>query len=206
MRHLVITSLLFAITACQSPKTKAPTGDRLEKMGKTLRTDIEKAELTRINKDIRSMRAQDLVALETPVKKPMPAFVNEDSLYTEAIRYFREGDLGGLRFFQVKLEKLFPNSLHLDNALFLVGLSIERKGAYARALPYFDRIIKNYPRSNKRASALLHKGMLYRELNLTKQARRVLLSLRKEYKGSPEYFQAEMEMKLLKVKGSSSKI
>ena len=146
MRHLVITSMLFALAACQSTQPKAPTGDRLEKLGKAAQSKIEKSELSRINKDIRKMRSNDLVALEAPVKKPMPAFINEDSLYTEAIRYYREGDLGGLRFFQVQLEKNFPNSLHLDNALYLVGLSIQRKGAYARALPYFDRIIKGIDR------------------------------------------------------------
>lgn len=203
MRHLVISSLLLVLAACQSKPSKAPTGDRLELLGKSAQKQIEKRELSRINRDIKRLRAQDLKSLEAPVRKPMPAFVNADSLYTEAIKYFREGDLGGLRFFQVQLEKSFPKSLHLDNAYFLVGISIVKKGAYARALPYFERIINDFPRSNKRASALLHKGMLYRELNLTKQAKRVLTTLRKEYKGSPEYFQAEMELKLLKVKTSS---
>jgi TolA-binding protein len=91
----------------------------------------------------------------------------------------------------------YPRSHFADNVLYLQGqLALQNKN-YAEALRNFQKITKLYPHGNKAVSAQFSKAMTYKRLNLTAEVRRVLKELRVKYPGSPEYFRAEAELKLL---------
>jgi TolA-binding protein len=144
------------------------------------------------------------VAIDRPEKRPLPNLITEEILYSEALRAHRAGDIGGQRFYHQELSRRYPQSHLLDNSLLLLGKALQKKGVLTRSLAYYQEIIDRYPRSDKRASAMLFKGMVYRELNLPEVARSSFLQVKKEYPGSPEFFQVDMEMKLLALKEKSS--
>lgn len=198
---LVLTCILFVACAHQPKITAIPSA--LEKKGVQVQKETRKSELARIDRDIRVLRAKDIRAVDEPQARPLPISITEESLYSELLRTYKANDIPGVRFYTIELSKRFPKSTLIDNSLLLMGKSLFRKGHLAKALPYFQEIIETYERSNKRAAALLYKGMAYRELNLFDFSRQAFLTIKKEYPGSPEFFQVDMELNLLRLKEKS---
>jgi TolA-binding protein len=66
---------------------------------------------------------------------------------------------------------------------------------FPEAIRYFARIEKEYPNSDKAASARFAKAMTYKKMNLPQFAKRSLAEVRAKYPGSPESFRADAELK-----------
>lgn len=124
--------------------------------------------------------------------------LSEQVLYSQMISAYQTQD--ELKFYAQfeAFQKKFKKSVYFDNALYLAGrLALEKKN-YAKAVFYFDRILKSYPESNKVVSAEFSKGLAYRKMNLAPLALRVFDRVQKQYPGSPESFRAETESKLIR--------
>ncbi|MBK9323558.1 MAG: tetratricopeptide repeat protein [Bdellovibrionaceae bacterium] len=127
-----------------------------------------------------------------------PSKIDETTLYSELVAAFRRNDEIGFKSrLQTFLSK-FAASSYADNTLYLAGrMALDNKN-YAEAIKYFQKVITQYPRSNKVVAARLAKGVAYRKMNLAPQAKYVFQELKKKYPGSPESFRAENELKLIK--------
>jgi TolA-binding protein len=94
--------------------------------------------------------------------------------------------------------KTFPASPLSDDVLYLVGLSFFMERRYGESLKNFNHIVKFYPNSNRTASAQFAKAILLKKLNLPDMAEKKLFEVMKEFKGSPEAFRAQSELKILR--------
>lgn len=118
--------------------------------------------------------------------------------YSEIITDYQSGKYKTLNIRLSSFMKKFPKSPYIDNALYLAGkLALEDKN-YPAALRHFQKVINTYPQSNKVIASKFGKAMAYRKMNLNPQAAEVFTEIRQKYPNSPEYFRAEMEMKLIK--------
>ncbi|MBN1938963.1 MAG: tetratricopeptide repeat protein [Candidatus Aminicenantes bacterium] len=90
----------------------------------------------------------------------------------------------------------YPNPL-LDNALFMIGESRFSQKKYAPAIEAFDRLLLEYPNSDKTAAAYLKKGFALVELKMKTEAVAVLRLLLAKYSLEEEAKQAREKLKEL---------
>ena len=121
----------------------------------------------------------------------------EKDIYSKAIASFRQRDGAGLSAATMILQKKYPNSVHVDNAIYLDAILTMQNKAYTPAIRKLETVIRSYPKGNKRVSALFAKGIIYKRLNLITQSKHVLTQVVKEYPGSPESQRAVTELRLL---------
>lgn len=123
--------------------------------------------------------------------------MNDDQLYAEILSQYQLGDTFLMKRTLNTLLKKYRNSPHADNALYVLGYNALEKNQFAESLNYFQRLLKDYPTSNKAVSAEFAKGLAYRNMKLSGLAQKAFFKVRKKYPGSPESFRAENELKLL---------
>jgi TolA-binding protein len=119
-------------------------------------------------------------------------------LYGELLAAHQRNDNAG---FQVRFGAMMKNYSQTplaDDALYLAGLQQVGAKDYGSALKYFNQIIKEYPYSNKRVSALYAKGATYRKMNLDDQAGVIFGKVISQFPGSPESFRAANELRSIK--------
>lgn len=118
-------------------------------------------------------------------------------VYASVISAYRTKSLVSIKKNIGLLLKAYPHSVHADNALFLLGQLQQGQGAHDAALVTYDRIIENYPHSNKVPSALLGKALVYKKLQQFEEAHAYLESIQLRFPGSLEAFTAQTEMQLI---------
>lgn len=127
-----------------------------------------------------------------------PSKIDEATLYSEIVAAYRRNDEIGFKSRMQTFMTRFSGSAYADNVLYLAGRMAFSNKNYPEAIKYYQKVTQQYPRSNKAAAARLATGVAYKKMNLAPQAKFVFRDLRKKYPGSPEYFRAEVEMKILK--------
>lgn len=127
-----------------------------------------------------------------------PSKVSEPALYSEIFNAYRSNDEIGFKSRMQTFMTRFPNSAYADNVLYLAGRMAFDRRNYAEAIKYYQKVITQFPRSNKVVAAKYAKGIAYKKMKLEPQAKGVFSGLRKKYPGSPEAFRAENELKLMR--------
>ncbi|MDZ4661643.1 MAG: outer membrane protein assembly factor BamD [Pseudomonadota bacterium] len=122
----------------------------------------------------------------------------EHLLYAKVIESYRQGDSLLLNKSVRLFLKTYPKSVHADNSLYLNGLLALSKENYKRASKNFSLLQKYYPNGNKLPSAMVGRGIALRKLGKKETATKIFESVRKKYPGSPEYFQSDFQLKILK--------
>ncbi len=122
----------------------------------------------------------------------------DQDFYAKVIQSYRQGDSTLLNKSVRLLIKNHPDSVHADNALYLNGLLALSKGQYKRAIKNFSLLQKFYPRANKFPAALIGKGIAYRKLGKLDKAEKAFKVVQDKFAGSPEFFQASVQLKLLR--------
>lgn len=122
----------------------------------------------------------------------------EKVAYAKVIQTYRKERLGETRLAVETLLKFYPRSVYADNALYLLGILQMKKGQTGQAIKSFDQVIREYQKSNKRASAMFAKSVAYKRLNLNKTAVKYLKMVMKNYPGSVESQRAWVELRLIK--------
>lgn len=118
------------------------------------------------------------------------------TLYSEIVAFYQSNDQRRLKHRLQSLMTQFPQSHFIDNALYLAGRQSMENRNYPEAIKYFQKVIKDYPQSNRMVSAEFAKAMTYKKMNLGVQSKSVLKDIQKRFPGSPESFRAQSEMKL----------
>lgn len=140
--------------------------------------------------------AKDALMIELTGKDPSK--VDETALYSEIAGTYRKNDEIGFKSRLQTFITKFPQSSYADNVLYLAGRMAFNNKNYTESIRYYQRVITQYPRSNKVVAARMGKGIAYKKMNLSSQANFVFEDLRKKYPGSPEAFRAENELKITK--------
>lgn len=123
--------------------------------------------------------------------------MSDVDLYAEIVAAYQSRDeMGVVGRVPIFLNK-HPKSPFADNVLYLAGRQALDRKNYAESIKYFQRLMTDYPNSNRVVSAQFAKAMAYKKMNLEPQARKVLRDIMKKYPGSPESFRADSEMRLL---------
>lgn len=149
-------------------------------------------------KSVQSQKESKRDALMIELTGKDPSKIDDVTLYSELVKAYRANDEIGFKSRLQTFMTRFSNSSYADNALYLAGrMAFENKN-YGEAIKYYQRVVTQYPRSNKVVGAKLAKGIAYKKMNLQPQAKSVFADLRKRYPGSPEAFRAENELKILK--------
>lgn len=140
--------------------------------------------------------SKDALMIELTGKDPSK--VDETTLYAEIFNAYRSNDEIGFKSRMQTFMTRFPASSYADNVLYLAGRMAFSSKNYAEAIKYYQKVITQYPRSNKVVAAKYAKAIAYKQMNLAPQAKSVLSDLRKRYPGSPEAFRAENDLKLMR--------
>ncbi|WP_413290868.1 tetratricopeptide repeat protein [Bdellovibrio sp. HCB337] len=147
-------------------------------------------------KKVKDSMSKDALMIELTGKDPSK--VSESALYGEIFNAYRSNDEIGFKSRMQTFMTRFPASSYADNVTYLAGrLAFDGKN-YAEAIKYYQKVITQYPRSNKVVAAKYAKAVAYKKMNLDPQAKGVFADLRKKYPGSPEAFRAENELKLMR--------
>ena len=134
-------------------------------------------------------------ALTPPMRTSLPD--GDKLIYGRLIESFRKQNIADVVAQKSLLEKNYPNSVHMDNALYLSGALQVQNNRIPEGLKDLSKLEKNYPNSLKRPSALFAKALAYKKLNLPNQEQAVLQSLVKKYVGSVESQKAWVELRLI---------
>lgn len=95
------------------------------------------------------------------------------------------------------LEKTFPNSPLLAEAIYLQGKRYLETKYYKAALKKMNRIIDEFATHSRARSAMLAKSVIYRRLSLMKPSKSVLRELISKYPKSDEARKAQSHLALI---------
>ena len=121
----------------------------------------------------------------------------EHFLYSKILDTYRSKNSNELERTQALLMKSYPESVFIDNAIYLNGLLAFENGDYKKAVTHFDRLLRDYPRSNKAVAALYARASCEKRLGRVMNAKRGYIQVRDLYPGSPEAARVSVELKLL---------
>ena len=91
----------------------------------------------------------------------------------------------------------FPKSAKREEVLYLKGLLEFSEHNYGPALLQFNKILKEYPKGRRAASALLAKGATFRRMNLIDEASSVFKRVSADYAGQVEASRAKLELQFI---------
>ncbi len=130
----------------------------------------------------------------TSVAPPAPA---PQSLYDNALRDLNTGkyDLARQQFHEYL--QYYGRTALAGNAQFHIGETYYRQNDFKRAIAEYDKVLQNFPDSNKVAAALLKKGYAQLELNQREEGVSTLRSLVEKYPRSDESEWARRRLKSL---------
>ncbi|MBU1169778.1 MAG: tol-pal system protein YbgF [Proteobacteria bacterium] len=121
-----------------------------------------------------------------PITAPVTNTSPEAQLYIDAQAALEKDDMKTAREGFGRLIKNYPNSPNADNAQFWIGESFYREKWYQKAILEYQKVIENYPKGNKVASAYLKQGLAFFELGEADNAKLILNELIKKFQGSSE--------------------
>ncbi|OFZ11885.1 MAG: hypothetical protein A2Z20_03015 [Bdellovibrionales bacterium RBG_16_40_8] len=192
-------ALVGLVTGCALTSRFDPLNSdgRLTKLSHMHKANLAKDENKRIGKIVQTEKKAMNMALRKSYK--LPQVISEESFYSEVLSAYQIRDAEKLDFFTKEIERRFSRSIYTDNAVYLRGRLKLTSGLPGEALRDFEKVLSIYPTGNKRVSALFSKAVAYRKLQLYQYAEKILKDIKKTYPGSPEYFQVDLEEKLLKL-------
>jgi TolA-binding protein len=220
MKTIIISlALAFLCGACaQSPKIDSAL---LKKQIQRLEKKLKKSEheLASLNErylvlesaleqkpgvDIPITEAtQEIVTETAPEEKesPVAPMQNEHYMYAKVIESYRKLDSDTLKRVVHLFLKSFPQSVHADNALVLLGYHYLRLRQLNKAIEVYRSVEQNYPLANKIPAARLGLAFAYKAQQKLELAQKNLLDLQQNYPGSREALMAKTELQLLKAGG-----
>jgi len=153
--------------------------------------DLIQVRLSHQIKDSRSQIPEDKAG------KDVIAILDPADIYRTSYNDYLKGNYDlAISGFQEYLKK-FSGSPMAGNAQYWIGESYYSLKDFGKALEEFDKLINNYPKSNKVPSALLKKAYSYIELKRTNDAKEQLKDLIKSFPLTAEAKLAEGKLKFL---------
>ena len=121
----------------------------------------------------------------------------EHYLYSKVLETYRMKKSDEMQKTVELLSKSYPESVFVDNAIYLAGLLAFEGGDLKAALKQFDRLLRDYPRSNKAVAALYAKASIEQRTGHISDAKRGFIQVRDLYPGSPEAARVSAQLKIL---------
>ncbi|MBI5827086.1 MAG: tol-pal system protein YbgF [Deltaproteobacteria bacterium] len=121
-----------------------------------------------------------------------------EELYARGVRDVESKDYpGAMEAFQGLLAD-YPAHKYAGNAQYWIAEIHYARGEWERAILEFDKVIKNYPKSEKVAASILKQGFSFENLGSKKEARVLLESVIERFPKSPEAAIAKKRLQGLK--------
>jgi TolA-binding protein len=222
MKPLALSIILLSITACSHIPKQANTEEkathknyegqikRLEtslnkqaKLLKQLRDQNEKLRIKLINKKHKNKenRANEAQARPSEFEaQTARAELGEAKLFGTFLSAHNSRRIAKSNRAFYLLEKAYPNSPLLAEALYLRGKRSLESKAYKVALRQMNQIIEQFPSHSRARSAMLAKSVIYRRLKLMKPSVSVLKELMNKYPKTEEAKKAKAHLALLEQK------
>jgi tol-pal system protein YbgF len=122
----------------------------------------------------------------------------EQQLYDAAKKLFDDGDKENARIQFENFINKYPDSDNADNARFWIADSYYSEKWFEKAILEYQKVLEDYPDSNKMAAARLKQGYAFAELGEKANARLILKELLKKHSGTKEAKYAQEKLKKLK--------
>nr|WP_319493645.1 tol-pal system protein YbgF [uncultured Desulfobacter sp.] len=126
-----------------------------------------------------------------------PVQDTEEGLYGNAKKLFDQGDLETSRIQFENFINKYPDSKNADNARFWIADSYYAEKWYEKAILEYQKVLDDYPNSNKNAAARLKQGYAFAALGEKANAKMMLEELIKRYPTSQEAKYAKEKLKNL---------
>ncbi|WP_022668216.1 tol-pal system protein YbgF [Desulfospira joergensenii] len=123
--------------------------------------------------------------------------MSETRLYDFAKTLFDKGDMENARIQFENFINKFPDSKNADNARFWIADSYYAEKWYEKAILEYQKVLEDYPDSNKTAAARLKQGYSFAELGEKANARLILNELVKRHPKAKEASYAREKLKSL---------
>ena len=132
------------------------------------------------------------------VSSEQPSKTSEKELYDLAKKLFDDGDKEAARIQFENFINKYPDSDNADNARFWIADSYYSEKWFEKAILEYQKVLEEYPVSNKLAAARLKQGYAFAELGEKANARLILKELVKKHPGSNEAKYAQEKLNSLK--------
>ena len=198
---LILMITLFLCTGCGSFQSKKNWAKQLDEQSLLIQKQARVIQdLSDENLILRELVSPNQSIPLVGSQKKMTSGKTEEFLYAQVIKGYRERKELLLKQAKDLLVKMYPDSVYIDNAAYLLGRYYYDNGEYGKALKAYEYVLSHYPKGDRRVAAMLGKGLAYKMLNLTRQTNSLLSEVIAKYPGSPESSQARFELKALKYK------
>lgn len=157
------------------------------------------------NQDLKAVRSATSPASGTLGDANAGAVSDPETLYQTSYSDYLRGnyDLSMMGFRQYL--ETFPETDLADNATYWVGECYYRQQKFAEAIAEYDKVLKQFARSDKTASALLKKGFAMLELGQKKDGIAQLQSVVRTFPSSDEANLAKQRLQALGVEAGPRK-
>ncbi|WP_126453683.1 tol-pal system protein YbgF [Sulfuriflexus mobilis] len=125
----------------------------------------------------------------------------EESAYREAFGLLKEGRYKPAQSRFADFVVKYPASVYADNAQYWIGEVNYVTRAFEQAIVEFNKVLNNYPNSQKQADALLKIGYCYYELKDFAKARESLQAVESRFPDSTAARLASTRLQQLKTEG-----
>ena len=129
---------------------------------------------------------------------PIPGKSPAQELYDAAKKLFDDGDNENARIQFENFINKYPDSDNADNARFWIADSYYVEKWFEKAILEYQKVLEEYPKSNKLSAARLKQGYAFAELGEKANARLILKELIKKHPDTNEARYAQEKLKTLK--------
>lgn len=137
-----------------------------------------------LDKRVAAIESKPAQGAETHGKKGPSA--DPEEIYARGVRDVESKDYAGAMEAFKGLLADYPAHKYAGNAQYWIAEIHYARSEWERAILEFDKVIKNYPRSEKMAASILKQGFAFENLGSKKEARVLLESVIERFPKSPE--------------------
>jgi len=184
------------------------TGEDAEKLRKAQVDRLQESTQALDNRLARIEKYLDLgttaaIAAGNKAEGERPKSIRDDKLsanelYQMAKQAFDKAEYDAARDGFQELIKRYPKAKNADNAQFWIGEIYYLEKWYKKAIVEYQKVIENYPKGNKKKSALLKQGYAFSNIGDKASARHILNDLIRKYPKSNEAAIARQKLKQIK--------
>ncbi len=170
--------------------------EKLERLDQAISKNYER--LIRLEKymGFEPSAAGEMDKKDQPSTGPVKSSVQE--LYDAAKKLFDDGDNENARIQFENFINKYPDSDNADNSRFWIAESYYVEKWFEKAILEYQKVLEDYPNSNKLPAARLKQGYAFAELGEKANARLILKELIKKHPGTKEAGYAREKLKKLK--------
>jgi len=154
------------------------------------------AQLDNIQQELKLLEASNKVTQQVEQTRKEIAQGKVD-LYHQALELFNKGEYEQAEKMLRAYINQNPKGLLVPNAYFWIGECEYRMQRYEEAILDYQKVISEFPQSNKVPDALLKQGLAFVQLGDTNSAKIVLEKLIKLYPNSPQARVAKKQLKMI---------